>query len=61
MICVGDEEEIEMAVVEDVKVDVKDSLKKSLKEVEDIRSGKLPKRSYKEMMKRVRQNLKESQ
>lgn len=55
------EEEKEMAVIQDVKVDVKESLLKSLEEVEDIRNGKLPKRSYKEMMKRVRKNLKENQ
>lgn len=48
-----------MTGIQEVKVDVKESLLKSLEEVEDIRNGKLPKHSYKEMMKRVRKNLKE--
>lgn len=56
-----DEKEKEMAIIQDVKVDVKYSLVKSLEEIEDIRSGKLPKRSYKEMMKRIKENLEENQ
>lgn len=40
-----DKEENDMAVTENVKIDVKKSLAKSLQEVEDIRKGKLPKRS----------------
>jgi hypothetical protein len=54
------EEEKDMATVEGVKVDVEKSIAKSLNEVKDIRSGKLPKRSYKEMMNRIRENLKEN-
>lgn len=46
-----------MAGIQEVKIDIKDSLAKSIEEVESIRNGKLPKHSYKEMMKRVRKNL----
>ena len=56
----GNEEEKDMTTTELVKVDVEKSIIKSLNEVEDIRSGKLPKRSYGEMMKRIRENLKEN-
>ena len=58
--CENNKEEKDMAIAESVKVDVKNSLVKSLNEVEDIRNGKLPKRSYKEMMNRIRENLKEN-
>lgn len=58
--CLSKKEEKKMATAELSKVGVKDSLMKSLKEVEEIRNGKLPKRSYKEMMQRVRENLKEN-
>ena len=58
--CLSKKEEKKMATAELSKVDVKNSLMKSLKEVEEIRNGKLPKRSYKEMMQRVRENLKEN-
>ena len=54
------EHEEEKATIEDVKVDVEKSLVKSLNEVKDIRSGNLPKRSYKEMMNRIRENIKEN-
>lgn len=63
MICVCDEEEKDMAVNtvvdKEVEVDVKRSLVDSLKEVKDIRNGQLSKRSYKEMIGRVRESLKE--
>jgi len=52
---VCEEEEKDMAVAEIVKVDVKNSFMKSLKEVEDLRNGKLPKHSYKDMMNRIRE------
>ena len=58
--CENNKEEKDMAIVESVKVDVKNSLVKSLDEVKDIRNGKLPKRSYKEMMNQIRENLKEN-
>lgn len=59
MICARNEEEKEMTGIQDVKIDIKESLVKSFEEVEDIRNGKLLKHSYKEMMKRVRKNLRE--
>lgn len=52
----GDEE---MAVVNEVKIDIKQSIKNSLDEVEKIRQGKLPKKSYKETIREVRQQLSE--
>lgn len=58
--CENNKEEKDMAIAESVKVDVKNSLVKSLDEVENIRNGKLPKRSYKEMMNQIRENLKEN-
>lgn len=56
----GKKEEEEMAIAESVKFDVKDSLVKSLEEVDRIRNGKLSKRSYKDMIKRVRKDLDEN-
>jgi len=58
--CENNKEEKDMAIAESVKVDVKNSLVKSLDEVKGIRNGKLPKRSYKEMMNQIRENLKEN-
>ncbi|WP_077602997.1 hypothetical protein [Oceanobacillus sojae] len=52
----GDED---MAVMEDVKIDAKQSINNSLDEVEQIRKGTLPKRSYKEMIARIREKLSE--
>ena len=49
-----------MTTTESVKNDVEKSLLKSLNEVDNIRNGKLPKRSYKEMMNRIREDLKEN-
>lgn len=57
--CMCDKEENDMTVTENVKIDVKKSLAKSLQEVEDIRKGKLPKRSYKEMISRVKKEIDE--
>jgi hypothetical protein len=37
--------------------DVKKAMEAALREVEDIRNGKLPKRSYKETLNRVREKL----
>ncbi|WP_156857771.1 MULTISPECIES: hypothetical protein [Oceanobacillus] len=48
-------------VVEDVKVDIEQSISRSLDEVQQIREGKLPKRSYKDMIARVREKLSEEQ
>jgi len=54
------EEDKDMTTAESVKNDVEKSLLKSLNEVDNIRNGKLPKRSYKEMMNRIREDLKEN-
>jgi len=54
------EEDKDMTTTESVKNDVEKSLLKSLNEVDNIRNGKLPKRSYKEMMNRIREDLKEN-
>lgn len=53
----GDEDMAKLA--EDIKIDVKQSIYDSLNEVSQIRDGKLPKRSYKEMIARVRDKLSE--
>lgn len=59
--CVSEkEEDKDMTTTESVKNDVEKSLLKSLNEVDNIRNGKLPKRSYKEMMNRIREDLKEN-
>lgn len=51
----GDEN---MAVTEEeVKIDVKKSIIHSLNEVEQIRKGTLPKKSYKDMIARVRESI----
>ena len=52
--------DLDIAVVDDVTIDIKSTIVDSLKEVEAIRNGELPKRSYKEMMNRIRENLKEN-
>lgn len=52
-------EDENMTTAESIKLDVKDSLVKSLKEVENIRNRKLSKGSYKDMIERVRRNLDE--
>lgn len=54
----GDED---MNVTEDVKIDIKQSINKSLDEVEKIEKGLLPKRSYKHMLERVKQRLDEEE
>ncbi len=51
-----DEEEKDMATTAE-RVDIRDSLVESVKEVNKIRSGELPKRSWREMMNRVREDL----
>lgn len=48
-----------MAVAESVKVDIQETIVKSLREVDEIRNGRLPKRSYKEMIERVKHKLNE--
>ena len=59
MVCVDDKEENEMAILKDNQADSKKVLKESIKEVEQIRKGKLPKHSYKDMINRVRESLEE--
>ena len=59
MVCVDDKEENEMAILKDNEVDSKRVLTESIKEVNQIRKGKLPKHSYKDMMNRVRESLEE--
>lgn len=54
----GDED---MNVIEDVKIDIKQSINKSLDEVEKIEKGLLPKRSYKHMLERVKHRLNEEE
>lgn len=46
-------------LVENAKIDVEQSISKSLDEVQQIREGKLPKRSYKNMISSVREKLSE--
>ncbi|WP_153731828.1 hypothetical protein [Sporosarcina obsidiansis] len=50
-----------MAMIKDNQMDHIKTLSESINEVEQIRKGKLPKRSYKDMMNRVRENLKEGE
>lgn len=59
MVCVDDKEENEMAILKDNQADSKKILTESIKEVDQIRKGKLPKHSYKDMMNRVRESLEE--
>lgn len=54
-----DKEENEMAILKGNEVDSKRVLTESIKEVNQIRKGKLPKHSYKDMMNRVRESLEE--
>ena len=54
-----DKEENEMAILKDNQADSKKILTESIKEVDQIRKGKLPKHSYKDMMNRVRESLEE--
>lgn len=56
----NDEEEEDMSVSDLEKIDVRKSLTESFKEVESIKKGELPRRSYKEMIKQVRQQLNEN-
>jgi hypothetical protein len=46
-------------IAEDVVVEVKQSVNHSLNEVEQMKDGQLPKRSYKDMISRVREKLSE--
>lgn len=50
-------EEEEMPVTADIKIDVQKSIEESLNEVQQIMTGKKAKNSYKDMMKRVREEL----
>ncbi|GKV65539.1 MULTISPECIES: hypothetical protein [unclassified Sporosarcina] len=54
-----DREEKEVAIIKDNQTNIKKTLTESLNEVEQIRKGKLPKHSYKDMIGRVRDDLKE--
>ncbi|MGG0667654.1 hypothetical protein ABE073_03905 [Lederbergia citrisecunda] len=45
----------------EAKNEIKNSIIESMEEVQAIRSGKLPKRSYKEMISRIKESLKEEQ
>lgn len=42
----------------DAKIEIESSIVESMNEVQAIREGKLPKKSYKEMIKRVREQIK---
>ena len=46
-------------VVDDVKIDIEKSIVKSLDEMDKMETGILPKNSYKDMLKRVKQTLDE--
>lgn len=50
----GDED---MAVKEEIKIDINKSIFESVNEVKKIRDGKSPKRSYKEMLKDIREEI----
>ena len=46
-------------VVDDVKVNLRQSIDRSLNDIEKIKNGKLPKRSCKHMIERVKKKLDE--
>lgn len=55
----GDEDVSKVAY--NVKVDLKQSITRSLHDIEKIEIGELPKRSYKHMIERVKQKLNEEE
>lgn len=52
----------EMAkIIDNVKIDLKQSITQSFDDIEKIKNGELPKRSYKHMIERVKKQLNEEQ
>lgn len=54
-----DKEEKEMEAFIQEKSSVRESIIESLKEVELMRQGKLPKKTWREIMKKIREELEE--
>lgn len=48
-------------IIDDVTIDLKQSITQSFDDIEKIENGELPKRSYKHMIERVKKKLDEEQ